>query len=122
MTVIFDVQWHIGRFWFVTARLDTCFRSELFVWWDLFITKVLEEMKGPHGKHVRGFAEEQQEGVTRFHWQKGAAEIPNMAKAPLEVCMDTSRVCNDRVEKCQLHFSKRLSTEKADDASFLDIN
>lgn len=34
---------------------------------DLFSTKVMEKMKGQHGKHVRGFVKEQQEGVTGFH-------------------------------------------------------
>lgn len=52
-------------------------------------------MKGLHGNHIRGFAEEQQEGVTGFHRLEGAAKIPNTGKAPLEVCKDTSRVCNE---------------------------
>lgn len=64
------------------------------MWWDLFITEAVAEMKGLHGNYIRGVAEEQQEGVTRFHRLEGAAKIPNTGKAPLEVCKDTSRVCN----------------------------
>lgn len=73
----------------------TCFGSELFVWWDLFITEAVEEMKGLHGNHIRGFAEEQQEGVTGFHRLEGAAKFQNSGKALLEVYKDTSMVCNE---------------------------
>lgn len=112
--LIFDAQWHIGRFWFVTTRLDTCCGSQLFMWWDLFITEAVEEMRGLHGNHIRGVAEEQQEGVTGFYRLEGAAKIPNTEKAPLYVRTPAGFVM--RVENCQLHFSKRLSTEKAEDA------
>lgn len=52
--LIFDARWHIGRFWFVTTRLNICFGSELFLWRDLFITEGVEEMKGLHGNHIGG--------------------------------------------------------------------
>lgn len=51
--------------------------------------------EGAAWESYRGFAEEQQEGVTGFHRLEGAAKIPNTGKAPLEVCKNTSRVCNE---------------------------
>lgn len=49
-------------------------------------------------KSVSGtFADEQQEDIAKFHLLEGEAKHPNTGKAPLEMCKDTSMVCNERI-------------------------